>query len=195
MSEKDYKYYQLTGDTVKKLDNEYVLISKERQKVIRQALNKIGAEGVSWNNDWGKNGSKIGNFAFSIDKEFPLPMKVINSTNELKVVRAKANSKAGKEFNKKLDELIKETNNKLEKLPSYPDFLINKFNIQCCTLGTPKPHHKWVIPMIETRVGKASKDNNTLLFAIPNAKEYNKQPEIPDCFEEISYGIFYDLSN
>ncbi|WP_340622437.1 DUF5420 family protein [Xenorhabdus siamensis] len=195
MSEKDYKYYRLSGDIVDQLDNEHRLIQKKRQEVIHQALDKIGAEGFSWDDSWGKNSSLILNFAFPIDKEFSIPMKIINSTDELKIVRAKANSKAGKEFNRELDELVKETNDKLKNLPSYKDFLINKFNIQCCTLGTPKPHHKYGVPMIETKVGKASKDNNTLLFAIPNAKEYNKQPEIPDYFEEISYGIFYDLTN
>ncbi|MGJ0580486.1 DUF5420 family protein [Xenorhabdus bovienii] len=195
MSEKDYKYYRLTGDVVKQIDDEYVLISEKRQQVINQATDKIGAKGVSWDNSWGKNSSLIISFAFSIDKEFSIPMKIINQTDELKAVRAKANSKTGKEFNKQLDSLVKETNSKLEKLPSYKDFLIDKFNIQCCTLGTPEPHHKWGVPMISTRVGKASKNNNTLLFAIPNAKEYDKQPEVPECFEEISYGVFYDLAD
>ncbi|MCP9270340.1 DUF5420 family protein [Xenorhabdus sp. XENO-1] len=196
MSEKDYKYYRLSGDIVNQLDSEYELIQENRQEVINQALDKIGAKGVSWDNSWGKNDSLISYFAFPIDKEFPVPVKIINSNSELKIIRAKANSKAGKEFNKKLDDLVKETNSQLKHLLSYKDFLINKFNIQCCTLGTPQPHHKRGVPMIETRAGKASKDNNILLFAIPNTKEHgDKQPEVPECFEEISYGIFYDLAN
>ncbi|MDE9477055.1 DUF5420 family protein [Xenorhabdus bovienii] len=193
MSERDFKYYRLTGDVVKQIDDEYDLINENRQQVINQAMDKIDAKNVSWSNGWGS--TEVGGFAFPIDKEFPIPMKIIRSTNELKVVRAKANSKAGKEFNKQMDDLIKETNKKLEKFPSYKYFLINKFNIQCCTVGTPEPHHKYGIPMISTRAGKANKDDGTLLFAIPNAKEHDKQPEVPECFEEITYGVFYDLAD
>ncbi|WP_387440542.1 hypothetical protein, partial [Photorhabdus sp. RM105S] len=73
-----------------------------------------------------------------------------------------------------------------KKLPTYKDFLIEKFNIGCTKLGTQKPNQRG-IPVISTSVGKASKDNSILLFAIPSVERegegWDTIPKVPECFE------------
>ncbi|MDE9591119.1 hypothetical protein, partial [Xenorhabdus bovienii] len=61
MSERDFKYYRLTGDVVKQIDDEYDLINEKRQQVINQAMDKIDAKNVSWSNGWGS--TEVGGFA------------------------------------------------------------------------------------------------------------------------------------
>ncbi|RAW91426.1 hypothetical protein CKY05_24085 [Photorhabdus sp. S10-54] len=197
MSERDFKYYRLTGDIVKQIDDEFQIINEKRAEVLKTAKDSIGAKGATFQHGFGVNGTLIEKFAFPIEKEFDFAVKIIVKNDELKVVHAKSNSKAGKEFNKNIADLTKETNRKLKKLPTYKDFLIEKFNIGCTKLGTQKPNQRG-IPVISTSVGKASKDNSILLFAIPSVERegegWDTIPKVPECFEEITYGTFYDLS-
>ncbi|MCW7548431.1 DUF5420 family protein [Photorhabdus sp. APURE] len=195
MSERDFKYYRLTGDIVKQIDDEFQIINEKRAEVFKAAKDSVGAKGATFQHGIGANGTLIDRFAFPIEKEFDFAVKIIVKNDELKVVSAKSNSKAGKEFNKKIADLTEETNRKLKNLPAYKDFLIEKFNISCTTLGTPKSNQRGV-PVISTLVGKASKDKSIILFAIPIAEkeDWDKRPKIPECFEEITYGTFYDLS-
>lgn len=194
MSERDFKYYRLTGDIVKQIDDEYQIIEEKRAEVIKAAKDSIGAKGATFQHGYGVNGTLIERFAFPIEKEFDFAVKIIVENDELKVVHAKSNSKAGKEFNKKISDLREETNRKLKNLPTYKDFLIEKFNINCTTLGTPKQNQRG-IPVLSTVAGKASKDKSIILFAIPKAEKegWDKRPQVPECFEEITYGTFYDL--
>ncbi|HHR6066206.1 TPA: hypothetical protein ACS78C_000293 [Providencia alcalifaciens] len=193
MEPKDYTYYKIQGEIVNQLDTEFNNIKTKRQQVIEDALAKVGAISAIFSNSWGENGSLIRAFAFAKDKSFNFPIKVIAENNETIALRAKANTIDGRAFNKLLEQAKETANLKLKNLPTYKDFLINKFNVQNCTIGSEISSKG--MRLISTLTGKAAKVTDTVLFAIPINKENSDKIKIPECFEKISYGTFYDLVN
>lgn len=193
MEPKDYTYYKIQGEIVNQLDTEFNNIKNKRQQVLEDALVKVGAISAMFSNSWGENGSLIRAFAFAKDKTFNFPIKVIAENNEAIALRAKANTKDGRAFNKVLEQAKETANLKLKNLPTYKDFLINKFNVQNCTIGSEVSSKGMCL--ISTLTGKAAKAKNIILFAIPVNNENSDEIKIPECFEQISYGTFYDLVN
>ncbi|MEI9746762.1 DUF5420 family protein [Moellerella wisconsensis] len=194
MEPRDYRFYKISKEATEQIKKATDEIQAKRQKLLNEAIESVGAKGVSFSNSWGENGTTIRAFAFAVDKEFDFAVKELQRTSELMVIRAKANSKKGKEFNAALDAAKDELNKKLKDLPCFKDYIINKFDIQCCSISQ---HGSGAgMRMLETIVGYPQIDKSFLICAIPNHERgIDKQPSVPDCFEEITYGVFYDLSN
>ncbi len=101
------------------------------------------------------------------------------------------NSKAGKDFNATMDL----ANDKLSKCLTFQDWIIHEyFKVNHCGLGGPSSRGSgFGTAMISSYGGMAGEN---IVIAIPNDTESSKKPVvIPDSFEAISYGKFYDLTN
>lgn len=198
--EEFYRYYKLTGPAAQAVNDDYSGIPAIRTEVLSELLSNTGAVAICENHDWGKNGSLVSNVAFLADHPFKVPVTVRNRDKfegrDVVVVTGRGNTKEARAFNAEIAEHISAANQKLKDAPSYIDFLITRFNVQCCTIGWGMTGRHGAA-MISTHCGQSKNDKNVLLFAIPipNENDRSKSPEIPAEFKEITYGQFYDLTN
>ena len=103
-------------------------------------------------------------------------------------VRGKMNSKAGKDFNGALDV----ANAKLRECLTFQDWIIHEyFKVKHCGLGGPGKRIGST-SMLSTFGGMAGEN---IVIAIPKDTESSNKPVVPDSFEAITYGKFYDLTN
>ncbi|MEM0550453.1 MULTISPECIES: DUF5420 family protein [Aeromonas] len=195
--EEYYRYYKLSGETAKKVNAEYkATVPENRSKIIAELFAATGAIVFCERHDWGENGTFVSSICFPADHPFEVPVKILNKDKfegrDVVIVSGKGNTKEARSFNAKIREQIDTANKKLKDAPTYIDYLIKHFNIQCCTIGAPMGRGA---AMISTHCGQSKNDENVLVFAIPNANGHANQPSVPPEFVEITYGQFYDLTN
>lgn len=197
-SEKYCDYYMVRGDDVAMLLSKNEGVEKKRDEVIEKAMAEVGATAYTKRSEFSGKSSLLSWFAWPAGFDFNCETKVINSSyldgEKVFVVKGKGNRKCGKEFNKKVQGVIDSANSELELLPTFKDMIINHYGVGCTGLGEATGRGT---AMLSTRAG-TSNDKSCLLFAIPNEKSRGSTRDavkIPECFEKISYGKFYDLAN
>ncbi|MDE5248895.1 hypothetical protein PYX05_28565 [Klebsiella pneumoniae] len=101
------------------------------------------------------------------------------------VARGKGNTSDGREFNKKLDVIIKNVNNKLGPFPCWSSYIINHFGIMHSAHGGPVANRPFATAILTTYGGTISGRQDALAFAIPNRNDgYNKPVIIPPKLQE-----------
>lgn len=190
MNEAYYDYYRFESDTLKpKYDKE---IGEPRREIIRKMLDESGATAYTSSSDWG-GAEIIRELVYPFDtalKNEP-HIKVVRTDYfedaKIVVLDGKRNRKAGNEFNKP----VNDANKALKDLPDFKAWVIKHFNIKRTGIGEAHPNGRGM-SMISTDFAMRG---NTYFFRIPNDKADGRSEAvtIPDGFEKLTYGQFYDL--
>ncbi|WNP36815.1 Eac protein [Enterobacter kobei] len=196
---KYYDYYMVEGEGVKALIAGYEEIKESRNAILKDAANNVGAIAWTLTSGWGGGGGLIQGFAWEKDFGFPCQMTIKreDSFDGKRVVigRGKGNTKDGRAYNKALDSIRNEANKKLKALPEWKDYIINHYGIMRTGIGGPSGRG-FGFAMLSTYGGKHPSRDDCLLFAIPNNKEdRHAEVVIPDNFQKLTYGQFYDIVN
>lgn len=196
-NEKNYKYYRVEGPDVKALVDSHKPIAEQRSTVLKQLLDDSGAIGYVLHTGIGVIAATVSDLAFKADHQFPCEVTVRRQSmldgEKVSIVKGKGRSKEANEFNRWLNGLIDAANSQLKNLPSFFDYTITHYNVNCSTLGDSTGRG---MAILCTYGGLEPGREDSLLFAIPQVKrERDRQPEIPAGFVEITYGQFYDSIN
>lgn len=197
-NEKYYRYFRVSGPEVVKLLAGYGEIEAKRKQVLEKMLKDSGAVAFTESRGWGENGSLVMDLVFKEDHDFGTPVTITRRDRldgqKIIIAHGKGRTKEARALNEKLKGYVREANDVLKNTPSFKDYLIQHYNVQCNGIGGPV-ERGFGSYMISTNCGKQPGSDDTLLFAIPVKSDGCRQPEIPASFEEITYGQFYDLSN
>lgn len=194
-----YSYYRVTGEEAVKLNQQYEPIRQRRSEILQSVIDESGCVGFTFGR--GNNNDLLNQLAFDVDHDFGTPVKVLASDEldgrPVVVVQGKGRSEKSKKLNVRLAKIISDANKQLICAPDYQSYLIKHYRVDCMTIrsGAHIGPYKSYPYMVSTYCGTAYNDPSTLLFAIPNMPSSEKQVPIPDCFEPITYGQFYDLAN
>ena len=196
---KHYDYYMVEGEDVKSLIEGYEKTKDSRNAILKDAATNVGAIAWTLTNGWGGGGGLIQGFAWEKGFGFPCPMTVKreDSFDGKRVVigRGKGNTKEGRAYNKALDSIKDEANKKLKALPEWEDYIINHYGIMRTGIGS-RSGQGFGFAMLSTYGGKHPTREDCLLFGIPNNKEdQHGEVVIPDNFQKLTYGQFYDIVN
>ncbi|MDY0921977.1 Eac protein [Leclercia sp. CFBP8987] len=196
---KFYDYYMVEGDEVKSLIAGYDSIAEQRNSILPEAAEKVGAIAWTTTSGWGGSGGMLSGFVWEKEYQFPCPMTIkreeIFDGKRVVLGRGKGNTKDGRAFNKELDAVRDEANKKLKSLPEWKDYIVNHFGIMRTGIGGPSGRG-FGFAMLSTYGGKHPGRDDCLVFAIPNNKEERHgEVEIPGNFQKITYGQFYDIAN
>lgn len=196
---KYYDYYTVEGEDVKALIEGYDSIREQRNAILPEAANKVGAIAWTTSNSWGGGGGLLNGFVWEKGYDFPCPVTIKREEmfdgKRVVLARGKGNTKEGRAYNKELDAVMQEANKKLKSLPEWKDYIINHYVIMRTGIGGPAGRgHGFA--MLSTYGGKHPSRDDCLLFAIPNNKEERHgEVVIPDNFKKITYGKFHDIAN
>lgn len=129
---KHYDYYIVEGDDVKKVISAYDDIQKRRNEILGDAMKKVGAIAFTTTRSWGAvGGGLLESFAWSKQFEFPCQVTIKREEfwdgQRVVIARGKGNTKDGREYNKKLDAVMREANEKLKLLPEWKDYIVNHY--------------------------------------------------------------------
>lgn len=189
-NEKFYDHYQTDAETASKVralfDKE---VGNKRNDALAKLLKITGA--VAWcekSSAWGSDQTLVRGVVYPIeDFEIPKHVKMIRGcTFEGKhcvEVRGELNSNAGREFNKHIDAC----NDILRTAPKFTDWVVTHFDVMSTGLGGPCPNGRGV-SMISTYGGRCG---DVLVFAVAKG---DRKVDVPECFEQITYGQFYDMT-
>lgn len=194
-----YDYYIVQGDDVANLIKAYDALREQRNAVLKQAIEKVGAIAWTTSSGWGDKGDKLADFVWPADHGFACPITIKSKTlfdgKPVIVARGKGNTKEGRAFNKELDTIKADVNSKLSSLPCWQSYIINHYGVMRTGIGG-RAGQGFGFAMLSTYGGKHPTRDDTLLFAIPNNKEERHgDVTIPDSFQKITYGVFYDITN
>lgn len=196
---KFYDYYMVEGDEVKSLIAGYDDIREQRNSILPEAAEKVGAIAWTTSSGWGGGGGLLSGFVWEKGYQFPCPMTIKREEmfdgKRVVLGRGKGNTKEGRAYNKELDSVMEEANKKLKSLPEWKDYIVNHYGIMRTGIGG-QSGRGFGFAMLSTYGGKHPGRDNCLVFAIPNNKEERHgEVEIPDNFQKITYGQFYDIAN
>lgn len=196
---KFYDYYMVEGDDVKSLIAGYDKIAEQRNSILHEAAEKVGAIAWTTTSGWGGGGGMLGGFVWEKEYQFPSPMTIKREEmfdgKRVVLGRGKGNTKDGRAFNKELDAVRDEANKKLKSLPEWKDYIVNHYGIMRTGIGGPSGRG-FGFAMLSTYGGKHPDRDDCLIFAIPNNKEERHGDiVIPEGFKKITYGQFYDIVN
>lgn len=196
---KYYDYYMVEGDEVKSLIAGYDYIGQQRNAILPEAVSKVGAIAWTTSNGWGGGGGLLNGFAWEKGYQFPCPMTIkreeIFDGKRVVIGRGKGNTKEGRAFNKELDRLMQEANKKLKSLPEWKDYIVNHYGIMRTGIGG-RSGRGFGFAMLSTYGGKHPSRDDCLLFAVPNNnEERHGEVVIPENFQKLTYGQFYDIVN
>lgn len=192
-NEKHYDYY-ITSKEVKeeKLKEHAEKFGDKRKNAIKEMCDKYGAIAYTTRNSWG-NGEYVSELIFEAEHDFLDPSKfklrpVEFDNKSCFAVSGKGNRKQGIAFNKDINALNKE----LRDIPNFTDWVVEDFGVMRTGFGEPAPSGHGMY-MLETKGGVVG---DFLGFMIPNnMEEKHGKIKIPECFEKITYGKWYDLTN
>lgn len=197
-NEKYYRYFRVSGAEPAKLLADYVDVDTKREQVLEKMLQDSGAIAYTERRAWGENGTLVASLVFKADHDFGIPVTIDRKDyfdgQRVVIVHGKGNSKEARAFTAKLKGYVKDANDELANVPSFKDYLIQHYQVACNGIGAPAESGRGSY-MISTNCGKQPGSDDTLLFAIPMKSDGCRVPEIPDSFEEITYGQFYDLTH
>lgn len=195
---KHYDYYLVEGSDVKELIDGFDLIGEKRKEIFSNSIKEVDA--VAWikTDNWGGGGGLLQSFVFDAEKIFPceITIKRRERFNGKSVIVAigKGNTKEGRAYNKILGAVINKANEQLKALPEWKDYIINHYGIMRTGFGEASGRG-FGIAMLSTYGGKHPERDDCLIFAIPNNEdEKHCSITIPDNFQKITYGQFYDIS-
>jgi hypothetical protein len=196
---KFYDYYMVEGDEVKSLIAGYDDIREQRNSILPEAAGKVGAIAWTTSSGWGGGGGLLSGFVWEKGYQFPCPMTIKREEmfdgKRVVLGRGKGNTKEGRAYNKELDSVMEEANKKLKSLPEWKDYIVNHYGIMRTGIGG-QSGRGFGFAMLSTYGGKHPGRDDCLVFAIPNNKEERHgEVEIPDNFQKITYGQFYDIAN
>ena len=196
---KFYDYYMVEGDEVKSLIAGYDDIREQRNSILPEAAGKVGAIAWTTSSGWGGGGGLLSGFVWEKGYQFPCPMTIKREEmfdgKRVVLGRGKGNTKEGRAYNKELDAVMEEANKKLKSLPEWEDYIVNHYGIMRTGIGG-QSGRGFGFAMLSTYGGKHPGRDDCLVFAIPNNKEERHgEVEIPDNFQKITYGQFYDIAN
>ncbi|EPN4104680.1 TPA: Eac protein [Enterobacter hormaechei] len=196
---KFYDYYMVEGDEVKSLIAGYDDIREQRNAILPEAAGKVGAIAWTTSTGWGGGGGLLSGFVWEKGYQFPCPMTIKREEmfdgKRVVLGRGKGNTKEGRAYNKELDAVMEEANKKLKSLPEWKDYIVNHYGIMRTGIGG-QSGRGFGFAMLSTYGGKHPGRDDCLVFAIPNNKEERHgEVEIPDNFQKITYGQFYDIAN
>lgn len=197
---KYYDYYSVSGPEVKALIEGYDSILEQRQSILTNAAEEVGAVAWTLTSNWGGTGGLIQSFVWEKGFSFPCAVTIKREdyfdNKRVVVARGKGNTKDGREYNKVLDTVAKTANEKLKSLPQWKDYVVNHYGVMRTGIGG-QSGSGFGFAMLSTYGGKHPDRDDTLLFAIPNDKDEKQHGEvkIPDNFEKMTYGQFYDITN
>ncbi|WP_312412379.1 Eac protein [Pseudescherichia sp.] len=196
---KHYDYYLVEGPEVKSLIDGYNTINEQRNDILEAAIESVGA--IAWTNNsrWGDKGDLLESFVWEKGFEFPCLVTVKKELSfegkRVVIARGKGNTKEGREYNKQLDKVKADANQKLKDLPIWQSYIINHYDIMRTGIGGRAGNSGFGMAMLSTYGGKHPTRDDTLLFAIPNDKEdRHREVVIPDNFQKLTYGQFYDIT-
>ena len=187
------------GDEVKSLIAGYDDIREQRNSILPEAAGKVGAIAWTTSSGWGGGGGLLSGFVWEKGYQFPCPMTIKREEmfdgKRVVLGRGKGNTKEGRAYNKELDAVMEEANKKLKSLPEWEDYIVNHYGIMRTGIGG-QSGRGFGFAMLSTYGGKHPGRDDCLVFAIPNNKEERHgEVEIPDNFQKITYGQFYDIAN
>lgn len=192
-----YSYYRVTGEEAVKLNQQYEPIRKRRSEILQSVIDESGCVGFAFGR--GNNNDLLNQLAFDVDHDFGTPVKVLASDEldgrPVVVVQGKGRSEKSKNLNVRLAKIISDANKQLIYAPDYQSYLIKHYRVGGMTMRGSVPGSPFASYMVSTYCGTAYNDPSTRLFAIPNMPSDEKPVSVPDCFEPITYGQFYDLAN
>lgn len=196
---KHYDYYLVEGPEVKALIDGYDRICEKRNEIMHAAIDKVGA--IAWvnNGGWGDKGGLIRAFVWEKGFEFPAPVTIkdeqIWQGKSVVIARGKGNTKQGKEYQKTLESVKEEANKQLKALPLWETYIIDHYGVMRTGIGG-QASRGFGFAMLSTYGGKCPGRDDALVFAIPNDKsERHGEVTIPESFQKLTYGQFYDLTN
>lgn len=196
---KHYDYYLVEGPEVKALIDGYKEILEQRNTILPDAAAKVGAIAWTLTRNWGGGGGLLESFAW--EKGFAFPCEVTIKRTDyfdgkpVVIARGKGNTKDGRAYNKELDVILADANEKLKSLPEFKDYIINHYDIMRTGIGGRAGNSGFGMAMLSTYGGKHPTRDDALLFAIPNNKEdRHRDIVIPDTFQKLTYGQFYDIT-
>ncbi|WP_031524443.1 hypothetical protein [Siccibacter colletis] len=196
---KYFDYYMVEGEDVKALIAGYDPIREQRNAILPEAAKKVGAIAWTTSSGWGGGGGLLNGFVWEKGYEFPCPMTIkreeVFDGKRVVLGRGKGNTKEGRAFNKELDAVMQEANKQLKSLPEWKDYIINHYGIMRTGIGG-QSGRGFGFAMLSTNGGKHPSRDDCLVFAIPNNKEEGHgEVIIPENFQKLTYGQFYDIVN
>lgn len=120
---KDFKYFKFTPEKSKQLLDEFEVISKQRKTIVNECLESLGASGHQMYD------GKIQRVAWDKSYKFDTPAIIKNEADGYIFARGNNRYKEGKAFNEKKACAIDSANDRLEKLPTFRFFIINKLGL------------------------------------------------------------------
>lgn len=190
-NENYYRYFKtnakIAADVQALFDEE---VGNKRDAALSKLLEATGA--VAWcetSAAWGGDKALVRGIVYPL-KDFVIPkhVKMVQGCTwdgeDCVEVRGKLNSQAGLEFNKHIDEC----NDVLRTAPKYRDWVVKHFDVMYTCLGGNHPNGRGVA-MLSTYGGNCG---DVLVFAVAKG---DRKVTIPECFEQITYGNFYDMTH
>ncbi|OZQ42886.1 Eac protein [Klebsiella variicola] len=195
---KYYDYYLVEGPKVKELIQSYETVGEQRSMVIDEACRSVGAIAFINSYGLGDKGDKLRAFAWDAECTFPCPITIkersIFNNKPVIVVRGKGNTKEGRDYNKKLDSVIKSANERLGSYPCWESYIINHYGVMRTAQGGPSSFRKHATAMLTTKCGMLFERNDALVFCIPNRVDgFKNEVSIPPDFIKLTYGQYYDM--
>ncbi|HCA8113487.1 TPA: Eac protein, partial [Klebsiella pneumoniae] len=168
---KFYDYYIVEGPEVKALIESFEPISQKRSELITEAITLVEAVGWVDSQSFGDKGDKLQSFVWKADHNFPCEITIKRRSYmdrvPVIVARGKGNTSDGRAFNKKLDEIIKNVNDKLRPFPCWSSYIINHFGIMHSAHGGPAANRPFATAILTTYGGTIPGRQDALAFAIP----------------------------
>ena len=187
-----YEYYRYVDNGLSETYEKEV--GSKRKDILKQLLETTGAVAYTASNSWcGQEVVREMVYPFDTEhKELPhvKTMRVdFFEGNKVVVLSGKGNRKDGIAFNKP----VKDANEALKDLPDFKAWVIAKLGVQRTGLGGRHESGRGT-SMLSTDFGMRE---GVYFFRIPNNKTdgASKPVNVPDGFEPLTYGQWYDLIN
>ncbi|CAM0010082.1 hypothetical protein VPH234P10_0048 [Vibrio phage 234P10] len=187
-----YDYYRyVNADLAKRYEAE---VGGKRKEILSELLDSTGALAYTASSSWG-GPEVVRELVYPFDtphKEDP-HIKTVRTdrfNNERVVILdGKRNRKAGVAFNKP----VTDANNLLKDLPDFKAWVISELGINRTGIGGAHESGRGMA-MLSTDFGMV---DGVYFFRIPSDKTDGKSKEvvIPEGFESLTYGQWYDLVN
>ena len=189
-NEKHYDYY-ITSSEVKdqKLKEYAEKFGDKRKNSIQEMCDKYGAIAYTTRNQRG-NGKYVYELIFEADHEFLDPNQFKLRAVEFDgkscfAVSGKGNGKQGIALHKDMESLNKE----IRGIPNFTGWVVEDFGVMRTGFGETAFNGRGMY-MLETKGGVIGEH---LGFMIPsNTEDKHGSINIPECFERITYGQWYD---
>lgn len=185
-----YDYYRyVNADLAERYETE---VGDKRKEIIREMLETTGAMAYTASSSWGGQ-EVIREMVYPFDTPYidEPHIKIVRfdryEGKRVVILSGKRNRKAGVEFNKP----VTEANKTLKDLPDFKAWVIKELNVHRTGIGGQHESGRGMA-MLSTDFGAA---NGVYLFRIPSDKTdgKSKQITIPDGFEKLTYGQWYDM--